>query len=192
MSQPSSSGRKRFKPTDAQRRQVSDWLKQGESQSSVAKRLGIALRTFQTHFRAEIQRHGRRQGQPAYRPSAKDRRTVKALATAGVEREAIAACIEVSVSTLKRHFKPELATAKVMNTAAVTESLVRMATDKKRPNVVAAMFYLKCQAGWMEEEKRLGQGQGKKSREQAAALETQAQSDFQPRPVPKHLLKAVT
>lgn len=89
-------------------------------------------------------------GRPAYSPAPKEREQVKMLSGMGITTEQIAALLSISEPTLHKYFQPELDTGYVQANAQVAQSLFRQATDKQKPNVVAAIFWLKTRAGWKE------------------------------------------
>lgn len=93
-------------------------------------------------------------GRPAWRPTAKERETVKALTSYGISQEAICAVLKVTRITLTKHCKHELACGVAEANAAVAASMFRMAT--KAPYSVrfsAAKFWLAARAGWRDVDK---------------------------------------
>lgn len=91
-------------------------------------------------------------GRPPYKPTDKDRAQVKTLAAMGITQEDIATVIGISKPTLVLHFRQELDVGGIEANAKVAASLFRAATDATKPNVVAAIFWLKVRAGWREDE----------------------------------------
>jgi hypothetical protein len=89
-------------------------------------------------------------GRPAYEPTPKDRANVQLLASVGTREGDIAKVVGVSQPTLRKYYATELDTGHILATARVAQSLYRMATDKDKPNVAAAIFWLKSQAGWRD------------------------------------------
>ena len=89
-------------------------------------------------------------GRPAYAPTDKERAQVRMLAAMGLRQDEIAPVIGVSEPTLRKHFWTELQRGKPEAIAKVAHSLYRMATHPEKPNVVAAIFFLKAQAGWRD------------------------------------------
>lgn len=65
----------------------------------------------------------------------------------------ICAVVRVSEKTLKRHYRSELETANAQANATVGSSLFEMATKGPASAVRlgAAMFWLRCRAGWAVE-----------------------------------------
>lgn len=91
-----------------------------------------------------------RGGRPKYTPTEKERSQCKALAAMGVPHTDIALVLQISAPTLRRHFRHELDTGMVEANAKVAQSLFKQATDTVKPSVVAAIFWLKVRAGWVE------------------------------------------
>ena len=71
--------------------------------------------------------------------------------------------------------------------AAVAQSLCKQATNADKPNVVAAIFWLKARAGWRDSDPR--EGLGKKEKQQADAEEVSSAGRFSTQSAPK--LKSV-
>ena len=91
-------------------------------------------------------------GRPSYEPTPKEREQVKTLAGLGIQHTDIAKVIGISAPTLRKHFAQELEVGHIQANAQVAQSLFRAATAKDKPSVVAAIFWLKCQAGWREQD----------------------------------------
>lgn len=104
-------------------------------------------------------------GRPSFAPTEAHRRTVRAMAAYGVPQAEIAAVLDVAMPTLRKHFRLELDTAAAEANAKVAESLFRRATGDGPQSVTAAIFWLKCRAGWQEVEPR----EGKKEKAAKAA-----------------------
>ena len=92
-------------------------------------------------------------GRPAYEADEKTRAQVKMLAAMGVPDYDIAKVIGVSSPTLRKHYMAELETGHIEANAQVAQSLFKQATNKDKPNVSAAIFWLKCRAEWREDGK---------------------------------------
>lgn len=86
----------------------------------------------------------------AHIPTEKERRQVKMLAAMGVPDYDIAKVIGLSQPTMRKYFWRELEIGHIEANAKVAESLFKQATGEK-PNVTAAIFWLKCRAGWKED-----------------------------------------
>jgi hypothetical protein len=92
----------------------------------------------------------RRAGRPAYEPTDKERAQVKMLAAFGVREDDICKLLSISPPTLRKHFWQELELGHIEANAKVAQSLFKMATDPSKPNVAAAIFWLKVRAGWKD------------------------------------------
>lgn len=90
-------------------------------------------------------------GRPPYQPTDKERAQVKLLAGMGVGTHDIAKVIGMSHPTLHKHFWQELELGHIEANANVAKSLYKQATSETKPNVTAAIFWLKCRAGWRED-----------------------------------------
>ena len=107
-------------------------------------------------------------GRPSHKPTEKGRKQVRLLSGYGLTRAEIASVIGVSVPTLTKYYEDDLEAGAPELTAQVAQSLLRAATDKEKPNVVAAIFWLKCRAGWDDSG---GKAAGKKAQRQQEAAE---------------------
>lgn len=85
----------------------------------------------------------------AHQPTAESRKTVETLAAVGVPQTEIANLQGIAIATLRRHYKEQLRNGATKANAKVAESLFRMATGAK-PNVSAAIFWLKVRGKWKE------------------------------------------
>ncbi|TPG38056.1 hypothetical protein EAH89_29565 [Roseomonas nepalensis] len=95
-----------------------------------------------------------RVGRPAFAPTEKDRSTVKAMAGFGIPEVEIAKILSIDPKTLRKYFPHELDVGHVEANAKVAANLFRRATGDGREAVIAAIFWLKCRAGWREQDKR--------------------------------------
>lgn len=84
----------------------------------------------------------------------------------GLPVEDVAKVMSISEPTLRKYFFAEIEVGQAEANAKVAASLFRQATDPNRPNVVAAIFWLKCRAGWREKD---GEVPGKKLLAQIAS-----------------------
>ncbi len=89
-------------------------------------------------------------GRPSYTPTDKDRKQVKMLSGMGVPCADIAALIELSEPTMRKYYQHELDTGYIQANAQVAQSLFKQATDKDKPNTIAAIFWMKTRGGWKE------------------------------------------
>jgi hypothetical protein len=93
-------------------------------------------------------------GRPQHEPTDRARQQVRTMAGLGIAQEDIAAVMKISKPTLRRHYRHELRTGHIEANAKVAGQIFKMATDASKPNVSAAIFWLKCQAGWREADQR--------------------------------------
>jgi len=90
-------------------------------------------------------------GRKPYEPDERTRAQVKTLAGMGVPDYEIAKVIGLSGPTMRKYYMAELETGHIEANARVAQSLYAQATSKTKPSVAAAIFWLKCRAGWREE-----------------------------------------
>lgn len=83
-----------------------------------------------------------------HRPTPQRRRLVEALGANGVRQETIARVLGIDPKTLRKHYRNELDLGAVRATCAVAEALLRHATGDGPGALAAAIFWLKCRAGW--------------------------------------------
>lgn len=102
-------------------------------------------------------KHNRPVGHPPYKVTEADRKKVRILASLGMRQVDIAAAFEIDLKTLRKYYREELDDGKLQTNSAVARSLYNMATDSKKPQVAAAIFWLKCQAGWKDQESHIEQ-----------------------------------
>lgn len=105
----------------------------------------------------------------AEKPDADISKQVKTMAAYGLVDHEIAAVVGVSLDALRLNYAKELVTAGPEMVARVAQSMFKMATDANKPNVTAAIFWLKCRGGWVEEAEKNGSLGKKEIREKAAA-----------------------
>lgn len=89
-------------------------------------------------------------GRPPHQPSDENRRFVAAMASVGINQEDIARVVGIHPDTLRLHYRDELDKSMPQANARVAQNLFRIATGEGREAVVAAIFWLKCRAGWSE------------------------------------------
>lgn len=80
----------------------------------------------------------------------------------GLTHNEISSVMGITAPTLRRYFRHELDVGQLEANAQVAASLYRQATDKNKPNVVAAIFWLKCRGGWRDHDAAAG---GKKEQQ---------------------------
>ena len=88
----------------------------------------------------------------------------------GVE---IAKVLSIDPKTLRKHFAQELEVGHVEANAKVAASLYRRATGEGREAVIAGIFWLKCRAGWREQDKR---DADERARERASSVSGKGQA----------------
>lgn len=118
----------------------------------------------------------------AHKPDKKDRARVLTMSAMGIRVSDIATVIGVSVPTLRKYYRAELDRGHVEANAKVSQSLFRMATNVEKPNVAAAIFWLKCRAGWREQD-------GGKKEEAIKAAESVASGEYSTAPVPLRVVR---
>jgi hypothetical protein len=100
-------------------------------------------------------------GRPPFVPTDEQRMTVHVTVGHGMQYRDVAPLIinpqtgkGISVTTLQKHFAAELASARAFAESRVIASLFKRAVDVKHPQGAAcAMFIMKCQFGWRQEDK---------------------------------------
>ena len=95
-------------------------------------------------------------GRPSYEPTDRDREQVKTMSAMGIPDYDIAKVMQMSGPTLRKYFYEELDVGHIQANAQVAQSLFKQATDKDKPNVSAAIFWLKCRARWRENDETVG------------------------------------
>jgi len=85
---------------------------------------------------------------PKYVPTDAHRREVLTMTGFGITQLEIATMLGISDRSLRTHYRRELDTGATEANMRVAQSLYNMATRDKVPS--AAMFWLKCRAGWRE------------------------------------------
>ena len=89
-----------------------------------------------------------------WKPTAKDRATVKTMVGYGIPQLEICAVLRITKPTLEKRCGVELDTGMAEANGAVAKSMFQMAT--KGPYSVryqAARFWLQCRAGWRDEDR---------------------------------------
>ena len=84
-----------------------------------------------------------------HEPTAETRAKVNALASVGTPQDQIAIVVGITKNTLLKHYRKELDAAMTMANAKVAQSLFQQATAG---NTSAAIFWLKCRAGWVDKQ----------------------------------------
>jgi DNA-binding XRE family transcriptional regulator len=94
-----------------------------------------------------------KRGRKPHAPTPEQRKLVEELSAVGLKQADVARLVGVSITTLVAYYRDELDTGGLKANAAVAKSLFRMATAANKPNVAAAIFWLKVRAGWREDDK---------------------------------------
>jgi hypothetical protein len=84
----------------------------------------------------------------AHTPTEKDRKVVETMAGLGIPQDGIARTIGISEPTLRKHYEAELHSGMTKANAAVAQALYQTALGPGKAGIVAAIFWLKCRAGW--------------------------------------------
>ena len=91
-----------------------------------------------------------RRGPAVHIPTSVLREKVKRLAGFGVQNPEIAKAIGISHPTLMKYYAEEIIAGPAETNAKVAEALYLKALSGERNSVQAAIFWLKCRAGWRE------------------------------------------
>jgi hypothetical protein len=86
-------------------------------------------------------------GRPPHQPDAASRRLVEHHAATGTLHQQIAKLLQISLNTLKKHYREELDLGLARANAVVAGTLF---TEAKRGNITAAIFWMKTRGGWRE------------------------------------------
>lgn len=122
----------------------------------------------------------KKEKKPHHKPSANTRAQVKKAASLGGTQEVICAMLGITKPTLRKHYREELDLGAAEANMAVAQSLFKMATDKNKPNITAAIFWMKTRAGWTE-----AQPTTSSKKEQAYDDAKEAQKKFAPIGAPR-------
>ena len=98
----------------------------------------------------------RKIGRPAHARTDQIARTAESMAGFGIPHADIAKAVGLSEPTLRKHYGPELDLGQVKANTQVAQSLFRRAVSDSPNAVTAAIFWLKCRAGWCEEPPAIG------------------------------------
>jgi hypothetical protein len=89
-------------------------------------------------------------GRKSHKPTDAMRNSVEALAGVGTTHEEIARILGIDPTTLRKRYRVELDVGAAKANAKVALNLYAKATSDGREAVTAAMFWLRCRAGWSE------------------------------------------
>lgn len=85
-----------------------------------------------------------------FQPTPEQRTLVGIMAACGFPQAQIAERVGCDAKTLRKAFRKELTDGKTAANAIVAQSLFKKATGSGQGAVTAAIFWMKCQAGWKE------------------------------------------
>lgn len=92
-------------------------------------------------------------GRPPYQPTDAVRAQVKQMAAFGLTADEIGCVLQLSRPTVHKYFHVELTMGGPHATVRVAQSLYQQAIDPTHPkSAIACMFWLKCRAGWREQD----------------------------------------
>lgn len=117
-----------------------------------------------------------------HKATKRDREQVLLLSGLGVRDSDIAITLGITGPTLRKYYADDLAKGHAEANAKVAQSLFNMATNPDKPNVAAAIFWMKCRAGWRELD-------GGKKEEAIRAAESVASGEYSAAPVPLRVVK---
>ena len=112
-------------------------------------------------------------------PTSESRQQVETFAAFGIPEWDIARVLGIDPKTLRKHYPDELATGHVQANTKVAQTLFQkaVAPELTAPSVNAAIFWLKCRAGWSEP--RRNEEMGKKQVQQLEAETGHMGSDWE-------------
>lgn len=85
-----------------------------------------------------------------HKPNEENRKLVKTLSAVGTRYEDIAAKLDITDDTLRKHYRKELDEGRIEANASVAQTLFQQA---KNGNTTAAIFWLKTRAQWRENDR---------------------------------------
>ena len=85
-----------------------------------------------------------------HEPTEATKAEVKALASMGIRHEDIADYIGIDNKTLYKYYSDITSKAKITAAHKMAQAVFRMGTEQN--NVTAAIFWLKCHAGWSDKQ----------------------------------------
>lgn len=92
----------------------------------------------------------KRGGRPRWKPTDEQRKQTRMMSAMGIPLADIAAVLGCTGPTLAKWCRQEIKVGRIEATTKVATSLFKQATDPKKPNVVAGIFWMKAQAGWRD------------------------------------------
>ena len=171
-------GRPSFQPSDDQRAQVEQWIKDRISIVEMARRLDLAPKTFRKHFADELGlisaetvntqlASTRPRVEDQFRPTDEQREMALILAGAHWPHEDIALDLGVTIEELQTHFARELREGPVKFPAPVIRSMWHSAQGG---NATAAKICLVMNAGSSGQANQQPSREGLKGKKEMAAI----------------------
>lgn len=93
-------------------------------------------------------------GRKSYTPTDKEREQVKMLIGMGLRDYEVAKVLGISPPTLRKYYADEIEIGHLEANAKVAQSLFKRATDPEKPDITAAIFWLKARAGWSDQNQK--------------------------------------
>lgn len=84
-----------------------------------------------------------------HEPTQQTRSDVRALASMGTPQDEISKYLNIDKKTLHKYYRDDLDRAMIQANQKVAQSLFQQATNG---NTAAAIFWLKCRAGWVDKQ----------------------------------------
>lgn len=88
-------------------------------------------------------------GRPQFQPTEKQGEQVAVLAGLGLPQTEIASIMKISVDTLTKYYEQQL----LDGVAHANEKVAKFLHAQAQTNLTAAIFWMKCRAGWRETDK---------------------------------------
>lgn len=149
---------------------------------TISDRTGISVPSLSKRVKRDSWKKDAKPAPPIYLPTDDIAKKVRAMAGFGLMDEEIAAVLDMKVEVLREAFANDLVTAGPQMLAQVAQSMFKMATDANKPNVTAAIFWLKCRGGWNDDP---GNAKAGKKEIRAGAAKKAAGGRFSPAAPPK-------
>jgi DNA-binding CsgD family transcriptional regulator len=92
----------------------------------------------------------RKPGRPPYETTDKDRTMVRLMCAGGITQDRIAAAIEISTPTLRKHYKRDIMVGGTEIDAQAIGALVTAMRSGGKQAVAAAKFWCQSRMGWSE------------------------------------------
>jgi hypothetical protein len=111
-------------------------------------------------------------GRPSHTYDTKIAKQIKLLSAMGIPDFDVAKVVGISAPTMRKYYTTELEVGHIEANAQVAQSLFRQATNDVKPNVAAAIFWMKCRAGWSENQDEVGKKEAANALAKAADVGT--------------------